>query len=92
MQELGYPGANKVSSFGLESLLWNIPDEVYAKYPSIYRFTFDELIKYVQRESINNYKEANGIKKLFPTQQILDDYKRFIDDINTFYEYDIKEI
>jgi len=91
MQERGYSSANKVSSFGLESLLWNIPDRVYATYSSIYRYTFDELIKYVQRESISNFKEVNGIKDLFPTQQILNDYKRFIDDINNFYEYDIKE-
>ena len=54
--------------------------------------TKPELIKYVQRENISNFKEANGIKELFPTQQTLDDYKRFIDDINNFYEYDIKEL
>ena len=91
MQDIGHSSANNVSSFGLESLLWNIPDSVYAKYSSIYRYTFDELIKYVQRNNISNFKEANGIKELFPTQQVLDDYKRFIDDINNFYEYDIKE-
>jgi len=91
MQDIGYSSANNVSSFGLESLLWNIPDRVYATYSSIYRYTFDELIKYVQKENIINFKEANGIKELFPTQQVLNDYKRFIDDINNFYEYDIKE-
>ena len=92
MQDIGYLSANKVSSFGLESLLWNIPDKVYATYSTIYKFTFDELIKYVQRENISNFKEANGIKDLFPTQQMLEEYKRFIDDINNFYEYDIKEL
>ena len=91
MKDCKYESANKVSSFGLESLLWNIPDSVYSKY-SIYRYVFDELIKYVQTENISNFKEANGIKELFPTQQILDDYKRFINDINNFYEYDIEEI
>ena len=47
---------------------------------------------YEARENIKNFKEANGIKELFSTQQTLDDYKRFIDDINNFYEYDIKEL
>lgn len=88
MQDKGYSSANKVSSFGLESLLWNIPDSIFAKYIS-YRFVFDELIKYVQKENISNFKEANGIKELFPNQQILNDYKEFIYDINNFYEYDI---
>lgn len=91
MQNIGYTSADKVSSFGLESLLWNIPNSVFKKYIS-YRFVFDELIKYVQEENIGNYKEANGIKDLFPTQQILDNYRLFIKDINEFYEYDIKEI
>ncbi len=89
MQDLGYESANKVSSFGLESLLWNIPDSIYSKYSSVYRYTFDELIKYVQKENISNFKEANGIKDLFPTQQNLDEYTKFIYDINNFYEYDI---
>lgn len=91
MQDIGYASADKVSSFGLESLLWNIPDSVFKKYIS-YRFVFDELIKYVQEENIGNYKEANGIKDLFSTQQILDNYRLFIKDINEFYEYDIKEL
>lgn len=90
MQEIGYASANQVSSFGLESLLWNIPDYVYTKYTS-YRFIFNELIKYVQEENISSYKEANGIKDLFPTQQILDSYNSFIQDLSNFYEYDIEE-
>ena len=91
MKDCGYESANNVSSFGLESLLWNIPDNVYDKYSSIYRFTFDELIKYVYKNDISNFKEANGIKSLFPEQEILNNYIKFISDINNFYEYDIKE-
>lgn len=88
MQDNGYSSSNKVSSFGLESLLWNIPDSIFAKYTS-YRFVFDELIKYAKKEDISNFKEANGIKDLFPNQQTLNDYKEFISDINNFFEYDI---
>lgn len=88
MQDNGYSSSNKVSSFGLESLLWNIPDSIFAKYTS-YRFVFDELIKYAKKEDISNFKEANGIKDLFPNQPTLNDYKEFISDINNFFEYDI---
>lgn len=88
MQDYNYESANKVSSFGLESLLWNIPDSVYSKY-STYKYVFDELIKYVQKVNISDYKEANGIKDLFPNQETLIDYMKFINDINIFYEYDI---
>lgn len=91
MEDYDYKSASKVSSFGLESLLWNIPDNIYTRYPSIYRFTFDELIKYLQNQKIDNFKEANGIKLLCPNQQVIYDYKNFINDINSFYEYDIKE-
>lgn len=91
MKEIGYASADKVSSFGLESLLWNIPDRVYAKYTPVYRFTFDELLNYIQKENISNFKEANGIKDLFPDQKTLDDYNRFIEDLSNFYEYDVEE-
>lgn len=88
MQDNAYSSSNKVSSFGLESLLWNIPDSVFAKYNS-YRFVFDELIKYAKENDISDFKEANGIKNLFPNQQILSDYSQFIFDINSFFQYDI---
>lgn len=45
MEDYGYTSSGKVSSFGLESLLWNIPNDVYAKYSS-YRFIFGEVVKY----------------------------------------------
>ncbi len=43
MSDSGYSSADKVSSFGLESLLWNIPNEIFMKY-SAYRFIFGEIV------------------------------------------------
>lgn len=93
MQESYIFSSSKVTSFGLESLLWNIPNEIFEKYSSILRFSFDEIIKYLvaHKADINLYKEANGIKYLCPLQSDTANYTQFVDDISAFYEYDIKE-
>lgn len=91
MEENYYASAKNVSSFGLESLLWNVSNEIFFKYNPIYRFTFDEIVKYLKSHTadINKYKEANGIKNLCPTQADIEGYTRFINDLSNFYEYDI---
>ena len=52
MCEYGYEEAEKVSSFGLESLLWNLPDNLFMKY-SIYRYEFGEVVEYLLKLNIN---------------------------------------
>ena len=91
MSDCGYECADQVSSFGLESLLWNIPDVYFTKY-SCYGFTFEELIDYAyaHKSDIPHYFEANGIKKLCPAQQDVIKYSTFIDQLHSFFEYDYK--
>ena len=90
MEENYYVSAQNVSSFGLESLLWNIPNGIFLKY-TFYRFIFGEIVEYLKNHSadISQYKEANGIKKLCPTQADVENYIKFIIDLSNFYEYDI---
>lgn len=90
MEDFYYASAHNVSSFGLESLLWNIPNSIFLKY-SFYRFTFGEIVDYLRNHiaDLSQYKEANGIKELCPTQADIEKYSRFIIDLSTFYEYDI---
>jgi hypothetical protein len=90
MEELGYSGARKVSSFGVESLLWNIPDDVFRKYIT-YRLAFDEVVDYLYNNKIQlySYKEANGIKDLCPDLSSRQDFAEFIDELHRFYDYDI---
>ena len=38
MQDEGYEFAQKVSSFGVESLLYNVPDEIFVKYNSYFYY------------------------------------------------------
>ncbi|AET58200.1 hypothetical protein HPL003_07185 [Paenibacillus terrae HPL-003] len=92
MAESGYSITSSISSFGLESLLWNIPNSVYEKYTA-HRFVFDEILKYLKNnfENFEGYKEANGVKPLFTSTTQQDDYKAFIRMLSEYYQYDITE-
>jgi len=92
MSDCRYSSADSVSSFGLESLLWNIPNSVFTKYTA-YRYVFDEVISYLymNQASLGYYKEVNGIKNICQTEAEVENYKLFVRDLKKFYEYDIQE-
>lgn len=89
MSDCGYSCANDVSSFGIESLMWNIPDSYFKKY-ICYGFAFEEIVNYIytHKAELANYYEANGIKKLCPSQRDVEKYSAFIDRLHSFFEYD----
>ena len=93
MIDCGYDSANKVSSFGLESLLWNLPNECFTEYVYYYGFGFQHILSYLytNKDKLSSYYEANGIKRLCLQQNDIESYKQFIDDLNSFYEYSIGE-
>lgn len=90
MSEAGIDSADKVSSFGLESLLWNIPDEEFLKGYGFLGFIFQILLRYLfnNRGSVYKYKEANDIKPLCPSQAEINAYTQFIADLYYFFEYE----
>lgn len=91
MEEYGYYYAKKASSFGVECLLYNVPNEVFMKYES-YGFIFDEIVKYLfeNKENLINFWEVNNIKRLCTdSTERLTIYKGFIDELRRFYEYEI---
>ena len=90
MEDYSYTGASHVSSFGVESLLWNIPNDIFKKYTN-YRFAFDEVVKYLYNNKayLIIYKEANGIKSLCADSSMRQNYSQFIDELHRFYDYDI---
>lgn len=91
MKDLKYPYSQKASSFGVECLLWNVPNEYFTKY-STYRFAFDEVVEYLydNRYSVLNFMEVNNIKKLCDdSPDRRDIYKGFIEELKGFYEYEI---
>lgn len=89
MIDYGYSCANDVSSFGIESLTWNIPDSYFKKY-TYYGFAFAEIVNYIytHKSELVNYYEANGIKKLCSSQKDIGNYSAFIDSLHSFFEYD----
>ena len=91
MEKIGYTVSSKISSFGLESLLWNVNVSAYIKYSSVLRYTFDEVVSFLKNDFSNfdNYKEINGRKSLFPDIDTKIAYQKFINDLYDFYKYDI---
>lgn len=89
MSDYGYTSADNISSFGIESLIWNIPNSSFTKYYS-YGFAFEEVINYAykHKSELANYYEANGIKMLCPTQQDVNRFAAFIDALHAFFNYD----
>ena len=84
---------SKVSSFGLESLLWNVDESVYTKCSSILGYTFSEIVSFLKNDFVNfgTYVEINGINRLFPDLVTQNACQKFINDLYNFYEYDIQE-
>lgn len=93
MEKHGYTISDKISSFGIESLFWNVDDPAYTKYTSILRYTFDEALTFLvgDYQNCNKYTEANAIKPLFPDEATKKEYQKFISDMHRFFEYDITE-
>ena len=93
MKNCGYTIPSNISSFGLESLLWNVDVSAYTKYSTILRYTFDEVITFLKNDFANfgNYTEVNGIKALFSDTSIKLEYQKFVTDLCDYYDYDIKE-
>ena len=81
--------AKDVSSFGLESLLWNVENHEYLGYSSL-GATFEEIMQFLIASSVNwsYYVEANGIKPLFSSDYEKEAYANFMYDLASFYEYD----
>lgn len=88
MEEEGYVISDKISSFGLESLLWNVNSSVYKNYSSLL-LVFDDVVSYLVDNSTYFciYKEANGIKELFPNKETEIAYKNFINDLRRHFQW-----
>ncbi len=81
--------AKEIGSFQLESLVWNVPDEIFAKYTNL-GHGVEGIINYLSshKNLIDSYYESNGIKKLCSTYMSKYYLEQFIDDINNYFEYE----
>ena len=91
MVKQGYLLSDKISSFGIESLLWNVNESAYTKYSSVLRHTFNEVLLFLVEDfsAFSGYTEANAIKPLFSDQSSRLAYQKFVTDMHQFFEYDI---
>jgi len=82
MEDKRIASALNIGSFGLESLLWNIPDETYTRYTS-YQNVLEDILDFMIKNTLKffTFKEANGIKFLCPTHTERENYTRFISDL-----------
>ena len=89
MIDFRYSSASKVSSFGLESLLWNPPDEEFTRYYTL-GYVVQDIIRYLKTNigKFDYYKEANGIKPLFASVEEKQNYINFINDLDRFFVYE----
>lgn len=90
MEECGIKEASGVSSFVLESLLWNVPDNWYTEYAKYRKvFIIHSLINYLldSQAYFDFYFEANGIKKLFPTKEARENMISYLQKLKKFYQY-----
>lgn len=90
MEESGLSiSAKKVSSFQLESLLWNVSNPYFTQYDELYHLKIAKIVYILAQEKSNfiNCKEVNGIKPLFTTTEMLQTYQIFVDELYSFYQW-----
>lgn len=84
--------AKNVSSFVLESLLWNVADTWYLDNCPRYRkvYVFSMLIQHLQtlKDNFSSFKEANGIKPLCPAGSDSQSLYAFLVQLSLFYSYE----
>lgn len=89
MIDKGIPTANNVSSFSLESLLWNIDNDEYTHEENYIGRVLNivNFLKYTAIDNLDEYKEANGIKSLCENNIKKNNLKIFIKDLHYFCDF-----
>lgn len=88
MEASNISSAKNIGSFQVESLLWNISDEVFTKYITL-GYGVEEIIQRLikNKHLISLYKESNGIKQLCNPPVEANKIQQFIDSLNNFFTY-----
>lgn len=88
MKDKGISSSYNINSFMIESLLWNIPDDIYRlEGKESYTEKLKEIMDYSLSEGINNlgnYTEVNAIKKLCKDSEEKNNLMTFIRDLHSF--------
>lgn len=89
MESSSISSAKEIGSFQIESLIWNVPDEVLTKYTTL-GYGIEEIISYLvsNKHLIDSYYESNGIKKLCGDYVSKYYLEQFINDLNNYFKYE----
>lgn len=92
MEEHDFVSAKEISSFEIESLLWNLPNRLFTRY-CFYRYLLEDVVEYLYRKDtqLPVYREINGIKPLCPLRGDLHKMSNFCHNLRQFYEYSLTE-
>ena len=90
MEESYIQSAKEVGSFQVESLLWNLDDNVFTKYTTL-GYGVEEILDSlkIKKYSLDNYYESNGIKKLCSNLEVKLSLQNFIDDLIKYFKYEV---
>lgn len=89
MEESYVQSAKEVGSFQVESLLWNLDDNVFTKYTTL-GYGVEEILDSlkIKRYLLDYLYESNGIKKLCPNLSMKNSLQKFIDDLINYFKYE----
>lgn len=90
MEEQNILSANKVGSFQIESLLWNLDNNVFTKYTTL-GYGVEEIIESLKKNKylLDSFFESNGIKKLCQDSSTKQLIQQFIDDLSIYFKYEV---
>lgn len=90
MEESCIQSAKKIGSFQIESLLWNLSDNVFNKYITL-GYGVEEILNNLRGKKylLYNFYESNGIKKLCPNLEVKLSLQNFIDDLIKYFKYEV---
>lgn len=89
METSNITSAKEIGSFQIESLIWNVSNEVFMKYTTL-GYGVEEIISYLisNKYLIDSYYESNGIKKLCNDYMSKYYLEQFISDISNYFKYE----
>jgi predicted nucleotidyltransferase len=84
----GYDLTDETSSFLIESMVFNVPDDIFKGTQSLKQIT-EDIIKYwngIQKNMEGTFKEANNIKKLFSNESRKNGKNKYLSVLSAWLE------
>lgn len=90
MEESHISSSNEIGSFQVESLLWNLDNDIFTKYETL-GYGVEEIIKglKIKKYFLEYLHESNGVKNLCQDNFTKYYVQKFIDDLSEYFEYEV---